>query len=148
VSHDGTELAIAAQAPIAGQQYDDQHNQIWIEQVGDAATRDLGLHQLDALNARTSDWSPNDRVLIFESNRACANGNYAIFMEIATSGKAIQATDCSLNANHGVWSPDGKRFAFSYMFGNHNQGACAPDGCRGIRIAPVPAKILRLGTAN
>ena len=148
VSHDGTELAIAAQAPIAAQEFSDEHNQIWIEQVGDAATQSLGLHQLDALNARTPDWSPNDRVLIFESNRACVNGNYAIFMEIATSGKAIQATDCNLNANHGVWSPDGRRFAFSYIFGNHNQGACAPDGCRGIRIAPVPAKILRLGTAN
>jgi len=151
VTHDGNFLADAAQLPIAGQQYDDANNQIWIEAVGNAATQSLGLHQLDALQSRAPDWSPNDRFLIFESNRGCVNGNYAIFMEIATGGEATQATDCRLNANHGVWSPDGTRFAFSYAFGNPNKGKCtggAGGGCRGIAIAPVPAGILRLGTAN
>jgi Tol biopolymer transport system component len=146
VSRDGTMLAVAAQTPIAEQEYDDSSNQIWIEKVGDAVTEDLGLHQLDALQARTPDWSPNDRFLIFESNRGCVNGNYAIFIEAATGGKAVQATDCNLNANHGVWSPDGRRFAFAYLFGNPAKGKCVGGGCRGIAIAPVLGKILRLGT--
>lgn len=148
VSHDGTTLAIAAQQPVAGQQYDDNHNQIWIQAVGDPTTQDLGLHELDGTQSRTPDWSPNDKFLIFESNRACVNGNYAIFMEVAVGGAAIQATDCNLNANHGVWSPDGKRFAFSYVFGNPHSAKCADGPCRGIAIAPVPAKIRRLGTAD
>jgi hypothetical protein len=72
------------------------------------------------------------------------NGNYAIFVEAASGGKAVQATDCRLNANHGVWSPDGARFLFSYAFGNPAAGRCAGGGCRGIAIAPVPAKIRNL----
>jgi hypothetical protein len=53
-----------------------------------------------------------------------------------------------LNANHGVWSPNGSQFAFSYAFGNPGKGSCAGGGCRGIAIAPVPAKVRRVGTAN
>src|SRR5262249_62163740 len=34
-----------------------------------------------------------------------------------SGGEAVQVTDCRLDTNHGVWSPDGKRFAFSYAFG-------------------------------
>jgi hypothetical protein len=31
----------------------------------------------------------------------------------SAAGKAVQVTDCRLDTNHGVWSPDGKRFAFA-----------------------------------
>ena len=107
---------------------------------------DTGLHQLDPLQGRTPDWSPNDQFLIFESKRGCPNGNYAIFIEAATTGKATQVTDCRLNANHAVWAPDGRRFAFSAEFLLPPK-SCS-FGCRGIAIAPVPTKILRLGTVN
>jgi hypothetical protein len=30
------------------------------------------------------------------------NGNYAIFLEAAVGGAAVQATDCGLDANHAV----------------------------------------------
>jgi Tol biopolymer transport system component len=148
VSHDGSMLAVAAQVPLAGQQYDDSNNQIWIQAIGDPATEDAGLHQLDALQGRAPDWSQNDRFVMFESNRGCVNGNYAIFIEAASGGEAVQTTDCRLNANHGVWSPDGARFLFSYAFGRPTAGTCAGGGCRGIAIAPVPAKIRKLGTAK
>jgi hypothetical protein len=144
-SHDGAMLAVAAQLPLAGQQYDDTTNQIWIQAVGNPTTEDLGLHQLDALQGRAPDWSPNDRFVMFESSRACVDGNYAIFIEAASGGEAVQATDCRLNANHGVWSPDGKRFLFSYAFGDPTAGRCAGGGCRGLAIAPVPARIRKLG---
>ena len=144
VSHDGTMLAVAAQLPLAGQEYDDTNNQIWIQAVGDPTTENLNLHQLDALQGRAPDWSPGDQFIMFESSRGCVDGNYAIFIEAALGGEAVQATDCRLNANHGVWSPDGKRFLFSYAFGNPTTGRCAGGGCRGISIAPVPAQIRAL----
>jgi Tol biopolymer transport system component len=149
VSHDGAMLALAAQLPLAGQQYTDTSNQIWVQAIGDPATADLGLHQLDALQGRAPDWSPNDRFVMFESSRGCVDGNYAIFIEAASGEDAVQATDCRLNANHGVWAPDGARFIFfSYAFGNPTAGRCAGGGCRGIAIAPVPSRVRRLGTAS
>jgi Tol biopolymer transport system component len=148
ISRDGNLLAFAGQAPAAGSQYDDNRNQIWIQNLippdVDLEDFDTGLHQLDALQGRTPDWSPNDRFLIFESTRGCLNGKYAIFIEAAASGKATQVTDCRLNANHAVWAPDGRRFAFSAEFFSP-QKSCAA-GCRGIAVAPVPPRILRLGT--
>jgi len=151
VSRDGTLIAFAGQLPVTGNQYSDANNQVWIEsidptlpQAGDSF--DPNLHQLDGLQGRTPDWSPNDRFLIFESTRGCLNGNYAIFIEASVGGRALQVTDCGLDANHGVWSPDGRRFAFSGVFGARNRKCSA--GCRGIAIAPVPASILKLGTAN
>jgi Tol biopolymer transport system component len=148
ISRDGAQLAFAAQVPQAGSQYDDDHNQIWIQRLIPANTNptqfDTDLHQLDPLQGRTPDWSPNDSFLTFESRRGCLNGNYAIFIESALTGEALQVTDCQLNANHMVWSPDGRRFAFSAEFLVPAK-VCAA-GCRGIAIAPVPAKIRKLGT--
>ena len=73
---------------------------------------DTGLHQLDPLQGRTPDWSPNDRFLTFESKRGCLNGNYAIFIEASTTGKAVQVTDCQLNANHAAGVPQWTPFRF------------------------------------
>ena len=151
VSRDGTQMAFAGQPPVTGNQYSDFNNQVWIESLDlpalpGASDFDLNLHQLDALQGRTPDWSPNDRFLIFESTRGCLDGHYAIFMEPSSGGKATQVTDCNLDANHAVWSPNGSQFAFSGVFGK-GKAACA-KGCRGIAIAPVPPKIRKLGTAN
>ncbi len=151
VSRDGTEVAFAGQLPITDNQYSDLNNQVWIESLNPVVSAasdafDPNLHQLDALQGRTPDWSPNDRFLTFESTRGCLRGQYAIFIEAASGGKALQVTDCSLDANHAVWSPDGRQFAFSGVFGRNNPKCAA--GCRGIAIAPIPAKILRFGTAN
>jgi hypothetical protein len=44
----------------------------------------------------------NDPLLSFESSCGCVNGNYAIFLEAAVGGAAVQATDCGLDANHAV----------------------------------------------
>ena len=147
ISRNGKELAFAGQRPEAGSQYNDELNQIWLQALIPANPPpdfDTGLHQLDPMQGRTPDWSPNDRFLTFESKRGCLNGNYAIFIEAATTGKAIQVTDCRLNANHAVWAPDGRRFAFSAEYFTPKSSCGA--GCRGIAIAPVPAKILKIGT--
>lgn len=149
ISRNGMELAFAGQKPEAGSQYDDDHNQIWLQALIPANPPpdfDSGLHQLDPLQGRTPDWSPNDRFISFESKRGCRNGNYAIFIEAAVTGKAVQATDCKLNANHAVWAPDGRHFAFSAEYFTPNS-SCGM-GCRGIAVAPVPPKILKIGTAD
>ena len=44
------------------------------------------------------------------------------------------------------WSPDGRRFAFSAEFFSPTKQCAA--GCRGIAIAPVPERILEMGTAD
>jgi len=149
ISRDGLLLAFAGQLPVLGSAYNDDLNQIWIQSLIPPDTNpsdfDTGLHQLDPLQGRTPDWSPNDRFLIFESRRGCLNGNYAIFIEAASTGEPIQVTDCKLNANHAVWSPEGRRFAFSAEFFTPTKLCSA--GCRGIAVAPVPERILKLGTA-
>src|SRR5262249_61623232 len=103
--------------------------------------QDIGLHQLDALQGRAPDWSPNDRFVMFESSRGCVDGNYAIFIEAVSGGEAVQATECRLNANHGVWSPDGKRFLFSYAFGDPTAGRGGGGGRCVIALLPFPARI-------
>ena len=149
ISRDGVMLAFAGQLPEAGSQYNDDLNQIWLQALipqNPPAGFDTNLHQLDPLQARTPDWSPNDRFVSFESRRGCYSGNYAIFIEAAATGRAVKVTDCKLNANHAVWSPDGKRVAFSAEY--FTPKSSCTMGCRGIAIAPVPGKILRLGTAS
>jgi Tol biopolymer transport system component len=151
VSRDGSTIAFAGQLPVVGNSYSDSNNEVWIEDfnppnVAPEQSFDPNLHQLDGLQGRTPDWSPNDQFLIFESTRGCIGGQYAIFIEAASGGRAIQATDCKLDANHGVWAPDGRHFAFSAVWGGANKACTA--GCRGIAIAPVPQKILRFGTTK
>jgi Tol biopolymer transport system component len=149
ISRDGTTLAFAGQMPEAGSQYNDDLNQIWLQALipqNPPTDFDTNLHQLDPLQGRTPDWSPNDRFISFESKRGCRNGNYAIFIEAAVTGRAVQVTDCNLSANHAVWSPDGRRIAFSAEYFTP-KSSCAL-GCRGIGIAPVPNSILRLGTVG
>ena len=134
VSHGKGQIAFAGQLAHPPGAYDDNNNQIWIITTDPSGT---ALHQLDGLQGRTPDWSPGDAFLLFESTRGCVNGNYAIFIEVSTGGKAVQVTDCNLNANHAVWAPDGKHFAFAGQY--FNQKNCT-NGCRGIAISPVPAK--------
>jgi Tol biopolymer transport system component len=134
VSHAQDQIAFAGQMPYPPGAYDDNNNQIWLLATDSSGT---ALHQLDGLQGRTPDWSPDDAFLLFESTRACANGNYAIFIEASSGGKAIQMTSCRLDANHAVWAPDGKHFAFAGQYFNEN--GCS-NGCRGIAISPVSKK--------
>jgi Tol biopolymer transport system component len=131
VSRDGSMLALAAQEPIAGGQYDDAKNLIWIENSDGS-----DLRMLDGLEGRTPNWSPHDTLVEFESNRNCGKSkNYAIFVERPTGGRAHQLTDCAFNANHAVWSPDGKRLALAIEL--PGTGSLTPGGWWGLAVMQV-----------
>lgn len=108
VSPDGKWIAFAGQNNT-GQEYDQTKNSIWlIDDSGVARTLESAPDQ-----GRAPTWSPDGKVLAFESTRASLVGLYAIFL-IKRDGTGItQVTDPVLNADHPVWSPDGRRLAFS-----------------------------------
>lgn len=108
VSPDGKWIAFAGQLN-KGQPYDQTKNSIWL--MDDTAVP----HTLEATPAqgRAPTWSPSGEQLLFESDRASSAGLYAIFL-IKRDGTGItQLTNPALNADHPVWSPDGREIAFS-----------------------------------
>ena len=108
VSPDGKWIAFAGQENI-GQKYDQTKNSIWL--VNDSgAVRTL---ESNPGQGRAPTWSPDGKLLAFESNRGSTIGLYAIFL-INRDGTGLrQVTDQFLNADHPVWSPDGRGLAFS-----------------------------------
>jgi Tol biopolymer transport system component len=109
VSPDGKSIAFAGQAN-KGQTYDQNNNSIWV--VGDSGI----ARPVEAIprQGRTPSWSPDGQSLAFESNRDSSSSQlYAVFI-INRDGTGLrQVTPYELNANHPVFSPDGKRVVFS-----------------------------------
>src|SRR5207253_2165279 len=54
-------------------------------------------------------WSPDGKLIAFESNR---NGSYQIYTISPEGGEAKQITSISTEASQAIWSPDGKKIAF------------------------------------
>jgi Tol biopolymer transport system component len=108
VSPDGKGIAFAGQEN-KGQQYDQTKNSIWLMDDGGVPK----LLQSSGEQGRAPAWSPAGDRLIFESDRASSVGLYAVFL-INRDGTGItRLTDPALNADHPVWSPDGRHIAFS-----------------------------------
>ena len=127
VSPDGKWIAFAGQEN-KGQQYDQTKNSIWLMNDGGVPR----LLQSDGEQGRAPTWSPGGDRLIFESNRASSVGLYAVFL-INRDGTGItQLTDPALNADHPVWSPDGRYIAFSA------HDAAQVPGRRSIGIIDLP----------
>ncbi len=95
----------------------------------------------DAGQGRAPSWSPNGQTITFESNRATlnepappptaspTNAPFAIYSKPFPTGVPTQITDKSLNANHCVWSRDGRLLVMS---------AVLPGNSRGIYVMPAP----------
>ena len=54
-------------------------------------------------------WSPDGKVILFESNRS---GSMQLWYIALDGGEAQQLTSISTEASTGIWSPDGKSIAF------------------------------------
>jgi Tol biopolymer transport system component len=108
VSPDGKTIAFAGQKS-AGQPYNQEENILWL---ADAAGSANPLESRP-LQGRAPVWSPDGTRLAFESDRGSPDGHYAIFV-IGRDGTGLtQVTDYALNANHPVWSQDGRHMVFA-----------------------------------
>ncbi|MDQ3918950.1 MAG: hypothetical protein M3348_10770 [Acidobacteriota bacterium] len=124
VSPDGKWIAFAGQKN-QGQAYDQTKNSIWL--VGTTGEP----RALEQSTGRTPAWSGDGRWLAFESDRGSPDHLYAVFVIERSGGGLKQVTPYGLNANHPVWSPDGKSLVFS---ARHAEGQKAP----GIAIVQRP----------
>jgi Tol biopolymer transport system component len=108
VAPDGKSIVFAGQAN-KGQPYDQSQNVLWL--IGDSGE----LRTLEATpeQGRAPTWSPDGKRVTFESDRGSPDGRYAIFMINADGTGLVQVTDYDLNANHSVWSADGRHMTFS-----------------------------------
>jgi Tol biopolymer transport system component len=127
VSPDGKWIAFAGQENRS-RPYDQTKNSIWLME-------DSGVPRLlesSGKQGRAPTWSPSGEQLLFESDRASSVGLYVVFL-INRDGTGItQLTDPALNADHPVWSADGRHIAFSA-----HDPAQSP-GRRGIGIIDLP----------
>jgi hypothetical protein len=125
VSPDGKWIVFAGQAN-KGQPYDQSQNVLWL--VSD--TGKLRTLEANSQQGRAPTWSPDGKRVTFESDRGSPDNRYAIFMINADGTELVQVTDYDLNANHSVWSADGRHMTFSA----HN----SKTNMNGIAIIDVP----------
>ncbi|MGX5817645.1 TolB family protein [Chitinophaga lutea] len=126
VSPDGSRIAMAAQRAADADTYDQTKNAIWIRDKS-------GLKRLVPGQGRAPKWSPDGKWIAYESIDNSPDGQYAIFIVSADGSRRYRVSDYKWNANHPVWSPDGRSLVIS---------AVHPGG-KGSRIAviPVPAYV-------
>jgi dipeptidyl aminopeptidase/acylaminoacyl peptidase len=108
VSPDGKWIAFAGQAN-QGQPYNQLQNVIWLV----SASGELHTLESNPQQGRAPTWSPDGKRVTFESDRGSPDGRYAIFMINADGSGLVQVSDYALNANHSVWSSDGRHMTFS-----------------------------------
>jgi Tol biopolymer transport system component len=140
VSPDGRYVVLAAQANVNAP-YDQNTNSIYVADL--QAPSGTPPMLFDSGQGRAPSWSPNGRIINFESNRGSQNSNiYAIYMKPFTGTdndvnvKAAQFTDSTLNAQHAVWSRDGSLVVMSALLPNPPAGT-AP---RGILVMSAPSQ--------
>lgn len=93
-------------------------------------------YQLTYVVHAYANWSPDDRLLVFQSN---ASGNWDLYV-IGVEGEGLRplVTDAG-NDITPVFSPDGRRIVFvSERDGNREVYVCAADGTRQERLTRDP----------
>lgn len=116
VNPDGTAVAFAGRKGP----FDQTNNQIWI-----VNTSTKELQQLDPLQGRSPNWSPDGRYILFESDRDTgSDGNYQLFVALAPGLSDVTmrpqpVTPRGIFASHGEWS----RQQDVIVFDNAGEGA-------------------------
>jgi len=117
----GNPIAFAGQVPNA-QGYDQDENQIWIQETGKAP------YQLDPAQARSPWWSPDGQAVAFESNRNDDGTQvYQIFTGSADGLDATAITPHALATQHAKWSPVRPQLTFAVAFPAGGAGVAVVD---------------------
>ena len=127
VSPDGKWIAFAGQKN-AGQRYDQTKNSVWLL-TPEGTVRPLEEAQPQG---RTPAWSPDGEWVTFESNRGSDDpALYAVFIVRRDGSGLRQLTTYNVNANHPIWSRNGRYITFS---ARHTRG----NTQTGIALVEVP----------
>ena len=86
--------------------YDQDNNQLWL-----TANAGITATQIEAAQARAPWWSPDGRLIAFESSRSV--DGYALYVATPDASAVLRLTDPAINANHPKWSHDRKRIVFA-----------------------------------
>lgn len=107
VSPDGDVIVFAGQKPDGTDQYDQTKNAIWL------LKKDKSLRQLSPGLGRAPSWSPDGKWVAYESTEGSPDGKYAIFIVSADGRQTRRICSYEWDANHPVWSHDGKTLVIS-----------------------------------
>ena len=101
--------------------YCENLNRIWIQKPGEPPYR------LDDKQGRAPWWSPDGKLIAFESNREDGI-HFRIFVHSPSEGWTLPVTPKELIVQHAKWSPDGRSLVFA---------AAYPAGGAGIAIVDL-----------
>jgi len=107
ISPNGDDIVFAGQKPGGGDQYDQTKNAIWL------LKKDKSLHRLSPGQGRAPTWSPDGKWVAYESTEGSPDGRYAIFIVSADGKQNRRVCSYEWDANHPVWSSDGKTLVVS-----------------------------------
>ena len=140
VSPNGRWLTLAAQGDVTAP-YNQDTNNIFVIDLQNTKAPPL---LFDAGQGRAPSWSPDGKIILFESNRASSHGQYAIFAKrfsgtaSDTDGPLMQLTPDALDAQHAEFDGSGRQIVLTAL-----QGSPA-DSPRGIMILDLASALENL----
>jgi TolB protein len=86
--------------------YNQDNNQLWL-----TANSGVTATEIEAAQGRAPWWSPDGRLIAFESSRS--TDGYALYVATPDASIVLRLTDPAIQANHAKWSHDMKRIVFA-----------------------------------
>lgn len=140
VSPNGRWLTLAAQAEVTAP-YNQDTNSIFVIDLQNSKAPPM---LFDAGQGRAPTWSPDGKIILFESNRASSHGQYALFAKRFSGspqdleGPLLQLTPDALDAQHGEFDRSGRQIVLTAL-----QGSPA-NSPRGIMILDLASALENL----
>lgn len=132
-------VAFAGQAPNLAQTYDQNWNQIWVQNGSDPETSPA--MEVNGILGRAPWWSPNGQFIAFESVLTSTDGYNAFYriwvlpltVDPPSVGTMQLVTPPDLPVQHAKWSPNGRLIVFAYAIPGAQpvstpQGEMVPQG--------------------